>query len=75
MASSTAARSNGNPARQVGPARPGGRRYLFFLVAWPTSLIVRETFAHGMQGITEALDDPDVVHALQLTAEVAASPS
>ncbi len=45
--------------------------YLFFLVAWPTSLIVKETFAHGTQGIREALADPDVVHALQLTAQVA----
>jgi len=45
--------------------------YLFFLVAWPTSLIVRETFRNGMQGISEALNDPDVVHALQLTLKVA----
>jgi len=45
--------------------------YLFFLVAWPTSLIVRETFRNGMQGISEALSDPDVVHALQLTLKVA----
>ena len=45
--------------------------YLFFLVAWPTSLIAKETFAHGTQGIREALADPDVVHALQLTAQVA----
>jgi len=45
--------------------------YLFFLVAWPTSLIVKETFANGTQGIREALADPDVVHALQLTAQVA----
>ncbi|GCD89633.1 sulfate ABC transporter permease [Nocardioides sp. LS1] len=45
--------------------------YLFFLVAWPTSLVVKETFAHGTQGIREALADPDVVHALQLTGQVA----
>lgn len=45
--------------------------YLFFLVAWPTSLVAKETFANGTQGIREALADPDVVHALQLTAQVA----
>ena len=45
--------------------------YLFFLVAWPTSLVVRQTFAHGTQGIRTALADPDVVHALQLTGQVA----
>jgi sulfate transport system permease protein len=45
--------------------------YLFFLVGWPTSLIAKETFRNGFQGISDALNDPDVVHALQLTAEVA----
>jgi sulfate transport system permease protein len=45
--------------------------YLFFLVAWPTSLVAKETFANGTQGIREALADPDVVHALQLTLQVA----
>ena len=69
MASST-------PLRQGSPAVKWGLRalviaYLFFLVAWPTSLIVRETFRNGMQGISEALNDPDVVHALQLTLKVA----
>ena len=69
MASST-------PVRQGSPAVKWGLRalviaYLFFLVAWPTSLIVRETFRNGMQGISEALNDPDVVHALQLTLKVA----
>jgi sulfate/thiosulfate transport system permease protein len=45
--------------------------YLFFLVAWPTSLVAKETFANGTQGIRDALSDPDVVHALQLTGQVA----
>jgi sulfate transport system permease protein len=45
--------------------------YLFFLVAWPTSLVAKQTFANGFQGIQEALSDPDVVHSLQLTAQVA----
>ena len=69
MASST-------PLRQGNLAVKWGLRalviaYLFFLVAWPTSLIVKETFRNGMQGISEALSDPDVVHALQLTLKVA----
>ena len=64
------------PCAQGSPAVKWGLRalviaYLFFLVAWPTSLIVRETFRNGMQGISEALNDPDVVHALQLTLKVA----
>ena len=64
------------PLRQGSSAVKWGLRalviaYLFFLVAWPTSLIVRETFRNGMQGISEALNDPDVVHALQLTLKVA----
>jgi sulfate transport system permease protein len=45
--------------------------YLFFLVAWPTSLVAKNTFANGFQGISDALDDPDVVHALQLSGQVA----
>ncbi|MBF4768289.1 sulfate ABC transporter permease subunit [Nocardioides agariphilus] len=45
--------------------------YLFFLVAWPTSLVAKNTFANGFQGISDALSDPDVVHALKLSAIVA----
>ncbi|MCW2765986.1 MAG: sulfate transporter permease [Nocardioides sp.] len=45
--------------------------YLFFLVAWPTGLVAKQTFANGTEGIRTALADPDVVHALQLTGEVA----
>ncbi|WP_343906867.1 sulfate ABC transporter permease [Nocardioides aquiterrae] len=45
--------------------------YLLMLVAWPTAYVVRHTFADGLTGIQEALADPDVVHALKLTAEVA----
>jgi len=68
--------ASSTPLRQGSPAVKWGLRalviaYLFFLVAWPTSLIVRETFRNGMQGISEALSDPDVVHALQLTLKVA----
>lgn len=45
--------------------------YLLMLVIWPTAYVVKNTFADGLTGIQEALADPDVVHALKLTAEVA----
>jgi sulfate/thiosulfate transport system permease protein len=45
--------------------------YLFFLVAWPTSLIFRRAFEGGTQAFRDALNDPDVVHAVQLSVQVA----
>jgi sulfate/thiosulfate transport system permease protein len=45
--------------------------YVFFLVAWPVSFIVLETFADGMTTLTDTLADPAVQSALLLTAEVA----
>nr|WP_239460172.1 sulfate ABC transporter permease subunit [Nocardioides daejeonensis] len=45
--------------------------YLFLLVAWPVSLVVTKAFADGTTGIRAILEDPDVVHALQLTVVVA----
>jgi sulfate transport system permease protein len=45
--------------------------YVFFLVAWPVSYVVRETFADGFTTLTETLQDPFVQDALLLTAEVA----
>jgi sulfate transport system permease protein len=44
--------------------------YLSMLVIWPTGLVFKRTFAHGMAGLKTALQDPDVTHALRLTAEV-----
>jgi sulfate transport system permease protein len=44
--------------------------YLFMLVIWPTALVFKQAFADGMEGIRTALQDPDVIHALKLTAEV-----
>ena len=44
--------------------------YLFMLVIWPTGLVFKQAFADGMEGIRTALQDPDVIHALKLTAEV-----
>jgi sulfate transport system permease protein len=42
--------------------------YLFLLVAWPVSLIVKETFADGFDSLRKVFEDPDARHALQLTA-------
>jgi sulfate transport system permease protein len=44
--------------------------YLFMLVIWPTGLVFKRAFANGMEGLRTALQDPDVTHALKLTAEV-----
>lgn len=44
--------------------------YLLLLVAWPTGLIARNTFADGFGGMQRALSDPDVTHALWLTLRV-----
>jgi sulfate transport system permease protein len=45
--------------------------YLFLLVAWPTSLVVKQTFANGLDNLGSALSDPDVTHALVLSVKVA----
>ena len=47
--------------------------YVFMLVAWPTSLIVKNTFADGMTSLQTALADPVVISSLKLTAIVAGS--
>jgi sulfate transport system permease protein len=45
--------------------------YLFFLVAWPVSLVATNTFADGFESISSLFADPDMVVALQLSAYVA----
>jgi sulfate transport system permease protein len=45
--------------------------YLFFLVAWPVSLVATNTFADGFDSIRSLVEDPDMVLALQLSAYVA----
>jgi sulfate transport system permease protein len=45
--------------------------YLFFLVAWPVSLVVTNTFDGGLGSIRALFEDPDMVVALQLSAYVA----
>jgi sulfate transport system permease protein len=47
--------------------------YVFMLVAWPTALIVQNTFADGLTALTTALEDPAVQSSLRLTAIVATS--
>ena len=45
--------------------------YLFFLVAWPVSLVATNTFDDGFGSIRLLLEDPDIRVALQLSAYVA----
>jgi sulfate transport system permease protein len=45
--------------------------YLFFLVAWPVSLVATNTFDGGLDSIRSLVEDPDIVVALQLSAYVA----
>lgn len=44
--------------------------YLFLLVLWPVSTVVRNTFANGLDNLATALSSPAVLTALQLTAVV-----
>jgi sulfate transport system permease protein len=45
--------------------------YLLMLVAWPSAYVVQRTFEGGTQAFQDALQDPDVTHALQLSVTVA----
>jgi sulfate transport system permease protein len=47
--------------------------YLFFLVAWPLSQVVRYTFDGGWENLQSILDDPDMRTALRLTVVAALS--
>jgi sulfate transport system permease protein len=61
--------------REPGQVRWGLRllavAYVFLLVLWPVSLVVKYTFADGFTALSTALTDPAVIHALRLTALVA----
>ncbi len=46
--------------------------YLFFLVAWPVSLVAQRTFEGGLDNLRGILEDPDTIGALRLTVLVAA---
>ena len=45
--------------------------YLFFLVIWPVALVAQATFARGLGPVLEALSQPDMIFAFQLTLVVA----
>jgi sulfate transport system permease protein len=64
------------PRAAKGPGRYLARlivtAYLFFLVAWPVSLVGQNTFEGGLENLRGILEDPDVVHALRLSLMVAA---
>ena len=45
--------------------------YVFLLVVWPVSLVVRHTFADGLNSLNTAFADPEVQAALLLTLRVA----
>ncbi|MDO9457768.1 sulfate ABC transporter permease [Nocardioides sp.] len=45
--------------------------YLGMLIAWPTGLVAQNTFRDGLDGMRNALSDPDVTHSLVLTVQVA----
>jgi len=44
--------------------------YVFLLVAWPVSLVAKNTFADGWDSMRAALDDDLVISALKLTVYV-----
>jgi sulfate transport system permease protein len=45
--------------------------YVFFLVAWPVSTIVRQAFSDGLGTFADIFSDEQAVNALTLTAQVA----
>lgn len=55
------------PGRVTVALRAFAIAYLFLLVAWPVSLVVSNTFAHGFEATSSLVNDPDLVAALRLT--------
>jgi sulfate/thiosulfate transport system permease protein len=45
--------------------------YLILLVIWPVTLVARETFANGLAPVIDALREPEVIFAFQLTLSAA----
>ena len=75
MAEATTAYGRVRTIRQPSPVRWLLRvivvGYLFLLVIWPIALVVRATFAGGVAPVLDALSQPDVIFAFQLTLVVA----
>src|ERR1044072_2729649 len=59
------------PTPLQGGLRLAAVAYLVLLVARPASRLVREGFADGPSTFFDIFKDPKVVHALELTAQVA----
>jgi sulfate transport system permease protein len=45
--------------------------YLLFLVIWPVALVAAKTFANGLTPVIDALRQPEVIFAFQLTLSAA----
>ena len=45
--------------------------YLLFLVIWPVALVAAKTFANGLAPVIDALHQPEVIFAFQLTLSAA----
>jgi sulfate transport system permease protein len=45
--------------------------YLFLLIIWPVGLVAQATFARGLAPVLEALSQPEVIFAFQLSVSVA----
>ncbi len=45
--------------------------YLFLLVIWPVVLVAQKTFAHGLAPVIDAMRQPEVIFAFQLTLSAA----
>jgi sulfate transport system permease protein len=45
--------------------------YLFLLVIWPVALVARKTFAYGLAPVINALRQPEVIFAFELTLSAA----
>ncbi|HEY6813306.1 MAG TPA: sulfate ABC transporter permease subunit [Propionibacteriaceae bacterium] len=45
--------------------------YLFFLVMWPVALVAAKTFGNGLAPVINALRQPEVIFAFQLTLSAA----
>src|SRR5215207_1851371 len=70
----------GWPAMREGAVPPTATRwvlrvlvvgYLFLLVIWPVLLVARATFANGLAPVINALRQPEVIFAFQLTLSAA----
>lgn len=44
--------------------------YVFFLVAWPTFLVLERAFSHGVAAFFDSFNDPAISHALSLTLTI-----